>query len=154
MASDSSDHKRRRVRLLQRYLLNPPMKLAAWAGVMPGHVVLETTGRRSGKRRRNVVGMHIDDDTGWVVAEHGRRAGYVRNLEANPEVRVRVGRQWRRARAQVLPDDDAGARLDALRIVPGHAAAVRGFGTDLVTVRFDFVPATPQAAEHGAGGAD
>jgi hypothetical protein len=30
----------------------------------------------------------------WIVAEHGRRANYVRNIEANPRVRVRVGRRW------------------------------------------------------------
>jgi deazaflavin-dependent oxidoreductase (nitroreductase family) len=131
--------------MLQRYLLNPPMKLAAWAGMVPGHVVVETTGRRSGKPRRNVVGMHIDDGTGWVVAEHGSQAGYVRNIEANPDVRVRVRRRWQPARAQVVADDDAEARLDALGI-PGHAAAVRRFGTDLTTIRFDFV--TPPQHDH------
>jgi deazaflavin-dependent oxidoreductase (nitroreductase family) len=143
VSDDASDRKRRRVRWLQRYLLNPPMKLAAWAGLVPGHVLLETTGRRSGKRRRNVVGMHIDDGTGWVVAEHGRQAGYVRNIEANPGVRVRVRRQWRAARGQVVPDDDAEARLGTLG-VPGHAAAVRLFGTDLTTIRFDFAPPASQ----------
>jgi deazaflavin-dependent oxidoreductase (nitroreductase family) len=146
VTNQSNDRKRRRVRLVQRYLLNPPMKLAVWAGVVPGHVLVETTGQRTGKRRRNVVGMHIDDDTGWVVAEHGRHAGYVRNIEANPDVRVRVRWQWRTARAQVVADDDAEARLDALGI-PGHAAAVRRFGTDLTTVRFDF--ATPASPDQG-----
>lgn len=134
-----SDRKRRRVRLIQRYLLNPPMKLATWAGLIPGQVLIETTGRRSGRRRRTVVGMHVDGGTGWVVAEHGRQAGYVRNIEATPDVRVRSGRRWRAARAEIVPDDDARARLDRFGRA-SHAAAVRRFGTDLTTLRFDLDP--------------
>ena len=127
---------------MQRYLLNPPMKLMAWAGLSPGNVLLETQGRRSGKRRRTVVGMRVDGDTGWVVAEHGRQAGYVRNLAARPDVRVRIGRAWRPARAHVVEDDDPQARLDSFG--PSHQAAVRRFGTDLTTVRFDLTPSTPR----------
>ena len=139
------DRKRKRVRLLQRYVLNPPMKLAVWAGLVPGHALVETTGRRSGKQRRTAVGMHVDGDTGWTVAEQGRHAGYVRNLEADPNVRVRIGRSWRPARAYVVDDDDAQARLESFGM-QSHAAAVRRFGTDLTTIRFDFTSSsTPQA---------
>ncbi len=113
--------------------------LLVWFGLVPGHVLVETTGRRSGRRRRNVVGMHVEGTTGWVVAEHGRYAGYVRNLVANPEVRVRIDRHWRRARACVVDADDSEARLDSFGL-RGHAAAVRRFGTDLTTLRFDFPP--------------
>jgi deazaflavin-dependent oxidoreductase (nitroreductase family) len=125
-ADDGSQRRRRRVRLLQRYLLNPPMKLMAWAGLLPGHVLIETRGRRTGKRRRNVVGMHLEGTTGWVVAEHGRHAGYVRNLAADPDVRVRIGRSWRPARAHVVDDDDPQTRLDTFGR-HSHAAAVRRF---------------------------
>jgi deazaflavin-dependent oxidoreductase (nitroreductase family) len=133
----SPERKRRRVRWMQRYLLNPPMKLLAWAGLSPGHVLLETQGRRSAKRRRNVVGMTTAGDVGWVVAEQGRHAGWVRNVEAHANVRVRIGRRWRPARAEVAADDDPEARLDAFER-RSHAAAVRRFGTELTTVRFDF----------------
>jgi deazaflavin-dependent oxidoreductase (nitroreductase family) len=133
------DRKRRWVRLLQRYVLNPPTKLLVWAGLVPGHVLIETHGRRSGKRRRTVVGMRVEGGTGWIVAEQGRHAGYVHNLEADPDVRVRIGRRWRPARAQVDAADDADARLDAL-VGRSHAAAVRRFGTDLTTVRVDLLP--------------
>jgi deazaflavin-dependent oxidoreductase (nitroreductase family) len=73
-------------------------------------VLVETTGRRSGRRRRNVVGMHVEGDVGWVVAEQGLHAGYVRNLEADPEVRVRIRRRWRPARGRIVEDDDPGLR--------------------------------------------
>lgn len=132
-----SGAKRRRVRLLQRYVLNPPVIVATRLGLVPGHVLVETQGRRTGKRRRTVVGMDVADGTGWVVAEHGHRAGYVRNIEADPRVRVCVRGRWRAARAAVVPDDDADARLAGFGR-RGHAAAVRRFGTDLLTVRFDF----------------
>ncbi len=128
--------RRRRIVTLQRYVLNPVLKLGAWMGVAPGLVLVETTGRRSGKRRRNVVGMHIDGPTGWVVAEHGRHAGYVRNLEAHPDVRVRLRRRWRPARAATLPDDDPAARLATFGR-PSHQSAVTRFGTELLTIRFD-----------------
>jgi deazaflavin-dependent oxidoreductase (nitroreductase family) len=112
------------------------MKLMTWVGLNPGHVIIETKGRRSGKRRRTVVGMHVDGGTGWVVAEHGRHAGYVRNLEADSAVRVRRGRRWRSARAHIVDGDDPQARLETFGR-RSHAAAVRRFGTDLTTVRVD-----------------
>jgi deazaflavin-dependent oxidoreductase (nitroreductase family) len=130
--------KRKVVRWVQRYLLNPPTRLAVWAGLVPGYVLVETTGRRTGKRRVTVVGMLRDGATGWVVAEQGRHAGYVRNLSAQPAVRVRIGRRWRSARAQVVADDDVSARL--ARFGRTHAATVRRFGTSLLSVRFDFDP--------------
>lgn len=135
-ATSASARKRRRVRAVQRYLLNPPVKLAVRLGLVPGCVLIETTGRRSGRRRRTAVGMHIEGSTGWVVAEHGRQAGYVRNIEAHPEVRVCVRRRWRAATAHVVPDDDPRARLASFGR-PSHAAAVRRFGTDLLSLRFD-----------------
>jgi deazaflavin-dependent oxidoreductase (nitroreductase family) len=136
---DAGAAKRRWVRPLQRYVLNPPVKAATWAGLVPGHVLVETTGRRTGRRRRTVVGMHVEGGTGWVVAEQGRHAGYVANLVASPDVRVRRHGRWRPARATVVVDDDASARLDGFGR-RSHAAAVRRFGTELTTVRFDLEP--------------
>ena len=136
MTDDRTERKRRAVRFFQRYFLNPPAMLAVRAGLVPGYVLIESVGRRTGKRRRTVVGMHIDDSTGWVVAEHGSRAGYVHNITTNPAVRVCVRGKWRMARAEVVPEDDVEARLE--RFASIHASTVRRFGTDLLTVRFDF----------------
>jgi deazaflavin-dependent oxidoreductase (nitroreductase family) len=131
--------KRKRVRVLQRYLLNPPVKVVTWLGVFPGHVLIETKGRRSGKRRRNVVGLLVDGNTGWIVAEQGRHAGYVHNLQADPQVRVRIARHWRDARAEIADDDDPEARLESFS-QRSHVAAVRRFGTELTSIRLDFSP--------------
>lgn len=85
--------KTRAVRFTQKYLLNPPVRaLFALGLVPPTHVLLETTGRKSGRPRQNPVGNGLDGDTLWIVAEHGHRANYVRNLEADPHVRVKIGR--------------------------------------------------------------
>src|SRR5256885_1567062 len=111
MSADGSVRKRRAVRLLQRYFLNPPTMLAVRMGLVRGHVLIETIGRRTGKRRRTVVGMHVADSTGWVVAEQGSHAAYVRNIEADPSVRVCIKGKWRTARAQAVPGDDPKLRL-------------------------------------------
>ena len=136
--------RRRRTVLFQRYVANPPMKAAVWLGLIPGHMIVETVGRKTGKRRRTVVGCAVSraehdsrsGDAVWVVAEQGRHAGYVRNLEAQPRVRIRLGRRWLDATAAVVDDDDPQARLDA-SFDPKHAALVRRAGTSLLSVRFD-----------------
>jgi deazaflavin-dependent oxidoreductase (nitroreductase family) len=79
-------------------------------------------------------------DTFWIVAEHGRRAGYVRNIKANPRVRVKVGRRWRAGTARAVPEDDPRERQRELGTGLNrrlNAAAVRAMGTDLLTVRVD-----------------
>ena len=108
---------------------------------VPGYAVLETTGRKSGQPRHTPLGGALVGDTFWLVSEHGRRSAYVLNLEANPQVRVRVGSRWRSGIAQPLPDDDAHERLRLLsRGRPGYrlnALAARAVGTDLLTIRVD-----------------
>ena len=131
--------KRQAVRLLQKYVVNPPVKAALALGVVPPtHALLETVGRTSGKPRSSPVGNGLDDDgqTFWIVAEHGRHAGYVKNLLADPHVRVKVGHRLRTGRAEVLPDDDPHARLKAIGH-PVNAAMVRAMGTDLLTVQIE-----------------
>jgi deazaflavin-dependent oxidoreductase (nitroreductase family) len=147
--------KRRASTFASHRLLNPVVKAAAGAGLpLPGLVILETTGRKSGEPRRTPVGKAIVGDTLWVIAEHGRRAGYVRNIEAQPRVRVKVGRGWRSGTAHVLPDDDWRERQ---RRIPNrlNAAAVRAMGSDPVTVRVDLDPAgaaAPRAPEASPSG--
>jgi deazaflavin-dependent oxidoreductase (nitroreductase family) len=134
MAAEAS--KRRIVRVLQRFVLNPPVIVGVRLGLVPGHVLIETIGRRTGKKRRTVVGMSLAGSTGWVVAEQGRHAGYVRNIEANSAVRVCVRGRWRTGHAYIVGEDDPQARLDSFGR-SAHAAMVRRFGTDLMTLRFD-----------------
>ena len=134
--------KRTLVTALQVNLLNRPVKALLARGVTaPGVALLETTGRRSGRPRRTPVGDGLEGDTFWIVAEHGRSAGYVRNLEADPRVRVKVRGAWRTGTARVLDDDDPRARQRTLArgrpLRALNAASVRAMGTDLLTIRVD-----------------
>lgn len=130
--------KRRISTALSRYLVNPLVKLAIRSRLVRGWSLLETRGRKTGRLRQTPVGNGLDGDTFWIVAEHGRKAGYVRNLEADPRVRVFVGGRWRTGTAQTLPDDDPRERQ---RQLPGlNARVVRLMGTDLLTVRIDLDP--------------
>jgi deazaflavin-dependent oxidoreductase (nitroreductase family) len=85
------------VHMLQKYVLNPPIKLLFAIGVvLPGYALLETIGRKTGKARRTPVGDARVGDRLWIVAEHGMKAGYVRNIEENPRVRVKLRKGfWR-----------------------------------------------------------
>ncbi len=134
------------VHALQKYLLNPPINLLFAMGVAPpGYALLETTGRKTGKVRRTPVGDGRVGDQFWLVAEHGMKAGYVRNLAANPGLRLKLRHgilaRWHTGRAQVLPDDDPQERQRWLTgrrpSTAANAAAVRLFGTELLTVRID-----------------
>jgi deazaflavin-dependent oxidoreductase (nitroreductase family) len=130
---------------LALYTLNPIVKLGALVGVRPPDVLLlETTGRKTGKVRRTPVGARSDNGSLWLVAEHGKRAAYVRNIEAHPRVRVKMRGGWRTGTAHPMPDDDVRERLRALsRGKPGlklNSAVVRLMSTDPMTVRIDLDP--------------
>jgi deazaflavin-dependent oxidoreductase (nitroreductase family) len=132
--------KRRVSTFFSAKLLNPIVKAAANAGIpLPSLVILETMGRKSGQPRRTPVGKAFEGDTLWIVAEHGKRAGYVRNLTANPRVRVKVGRRWRTGTARPMPEDDWRERQ---RRIPNklNSAVVRIAGSDPMTVRVDLDP--------------
>ena len=117
-------------------LVNPVARVIAGRAYL---ALLETTGRKSGLPRRNPIGNGLRGDTFWIVAEHGRRADYVRNLIRDPHVRVQVRGKWRSGVAHLLPDDDPVARQKTLGR-PVSDAMVRLVGTDLLTVRIDLEP--------------
>lgn len=126
--------KKRVVDLFQRHVANPVVRQVA--GRVPGApVLLETIGRTSGQPRRNPVGGRLVDDSFWLVSEHGLRSQYVKNMVADPRVRVRIRGRWRTGTAHLLRDDDPRARLRSLP--RGNSAAVRAMGTDLLTIRID-----------------
>ncbi|MEV7139467.1 nitroreductase/quinone reductase family protein [Streptomyces tauricus] len=114
---------------VQRYLANPLTRR------LPFQTLVETTGRTSGLPRRTPVGGRRVGREFWFVSEYGERSQYVRNIRADPKVRVRVGGRWHHGTAQLLPDDDPRARLTSLPRM--NSTAVRLFGTNLLTVRVD-----------------
>ena len=132
--------KRRISTALAVRVVNPVVRRAVRHRLAPrSYAILETTGRRSGEPRRTPVGHVSEGGAVWIVAEHGAKAGYVRNLRADPRVRIKLRDGWRGGTARVLDEDDPRARLRlmGLRL---NALVVRLMGTDLLTVRIDLDP--------------
>ncbi|UNZ19542.1 nitroreductase/quinone reductase family protein [Streptomyces sp. 891-h] len=125
----SGGRKFRAVTALQRHVVNPLSRR------MPGQVLLETTGRKSGVARRTPVGGRRIGQQFWLVSEHGTRSQYVRNIQADPRVRVRESGRWHTGTAHLLPEDDTRARLRTLPRL--NSAVVRAVGTELLTIRVD-----------------
>ncbi|MFB7222542.1 nitroreductase/quinone reductase family protein [Streptomyces sp. NPDC056227] len=119
----------RAVTTFQRRIGNPIIRR------LPNQTLLETTGRTSGLPRRTPVGGRRVGREFWLVSEYGDKSQYVRNIRANPEVRVRIGGRWHAGTAHPVPQDDPRARLTTLPRF--NSAAVRALGTDLLSVRVD-----------------
>lgn len=132
----------RLVRRADRKLATPPMRALLESGLAPrAFVLLETTGRRTGQLRHTPVGNGLDGDTFWLVAQRGLQADYVRNLQAQPRVRIKVGSMWRSGTAHVLPDDDPAARLRA--IVDHQGGRIRRSDAHLLERLIEFYDTTP-----------
>ncbi len=136
----------------QNRVVNPlVVKLAQLGLVPPTYAVLETTGRKTGKMRRVPVANGLEGDTFWLIAGRGEDASFVRNIRANPRVRIKARpprlrdgwrMSWRTGRANPLPNDDALGRHRRLgRGRPAYRldgillrALAKG---DMLTVRID-----------------
>jgi deazaflavin-dependent oxidoreductase (nitroreductase family) len=131
------ERKRKLVTALQVRVLNPPIRALAAHGLIPGVALLETTGRRSGQPRLTPVsnGLQRGTNTFWIVAEMGRKAAYVLNIEADARVRVRVRGRWRAGIARVVEDEDPRARLRSINWL--NALVVRAMGSDLLVIRIE-----------------
>jgi deazaflavin-dependent oxidoreductase (nitroreductase family) len=95
---------RRRIARVFWWLFNPLARRLA--GVAPWWVVLETTGRRSGVPRQVPLARGpVDGKTTWLISVHGSRAGFARNIAAEPRVRLRLRGRWREGTARVVDQD-------------------------------------------------
>lgn len=103
---------------LQKSVINPLDRLAfALRTPPPGDALLETVGRRTGQPRVTPVCDCLEGSTFWIVAQRGRDADYVKNIEANPRVRVKgslSNSAWRAVTADILDDDDPKERIRIL----------------------------------------
>jgi deazaflavin-dependent oxidoreductase (nitroreductase family) len=123
--------KRRLEILFGRYTLNPVIRLIYRVGLTPPRMALiETVGRKSGQIRRTPVFAMREGSSVWLIAQHGAHAGWVRNFQAQPHVRIRIGRTWMTGTASLLPDDDVRARTRRFAQGPvGKAMMVAMFRT-------------------------
>jgi deazaflavin-dependent oxidoreductase (nitroreductase family) len=101
----------------------------------PTQVVLETTGRVSGRPRTTPIGGQLDGDVFWFLSMNGESADYVRNIKANNTVRLRIRNRWRSGRAHLLSDDNADVRNEQLSWL--NRTVNRTLGTGSLTIRID-----------------
>jgi deazaflavin-dependent oxidoreductase (nitroreductase family) len=134
---------------LQTSVVNPLIRLAFRIGIPdPGDALLETTGRHSGEPRLTPVCDGLEGDAFWLLSQRGRNAEWVRNLVADPRVRVKLRSRrparWRSGTARVLEDDDPYERQRILSAgKPWRRLCLETSGaqaTDLLTIRIDLDP--------------
>ena len=115
---------------------NPLVRPLIMRGLLPTHALLETTGRKSGRAIRTPLGNGLRGKEFWIVTEHGWKANYVKNIQANPRVRVKVRGRWHEGTAHILPDDDPRERLRWLKR-PVNDAMLLAVGTEQLVIRVD-----------------
>jgi deazaflavin-dependent oxidoreductase (nitroreductase family) len=128
--------KRRVARFTTNRIVNPVVRRLHALGITGGTSLLETTGRKTKQPRQTPVGNGLRGEHFWIVTEHGRHSSYVRNIEADPRVRVKVGRVWFTGTAHILGDDDPHERLRWLGR-PANDTALRLVGTEHLVIRVD-----------------
>lgn len=102
---------------------------------------LETIGRVSGQPRRIDIWFAADGDRVYLLSGGGHNAHWVRNLGAEPAVRIRIGGRWLAGVARVVEgaDDEPLAReLLAIKYQgwqPGRSLS--GWARTAVPVRID-----------------
>ena len=100
-----------------------------------GLILLETTGRRSGQRRRTPVLAMMMDDHVIVRTIRGERSEWFKNLRANPDVRYWAGGRPRTARAVVhTPGEECST--EALPPFTAAGVAAAGLAVQLMGWRF------------------
>jgi deazaflavin-dependent oxidoreductase (nitroreductase family) len=136
---------------VQVSVVNPLVRLAFRLGIPdPGDALLETTSRHTGNPRLTPVCEGLEGEAFWLIAQRGRDTEWVRDIEADPRVRVKPRSRrpapWRSGTARVLDGDDPRERQRLLsrgatwrRLCLSASSAL---ATDPVTVRIDLDPET------------
>jgi deazaflavin-dependent oxidoreductase (nitroreductase family) len=80
--------------------------------------MLETKGPQPAKPRLTPVCDGLEGDAFWLISQRGRDAEWIRDIEADPSVRVQLRSRrptaWWSGTAHILDDDDPAARRRTL----------------------------------------
>ena len=78
--------------------------------------LLTTTGRRSGKKRVTPLQYEKIGDDYYLGAARGVKADWVRNIQADPHVELRVGKKYVPGAAEVVTDPSRFADFIEIRL--------------------------------------
>jgi len=105
------------------------------AGFLPWWVLLETTGRRTGKRRLTpLANGPFDGQVALLIAVHGDDSAFAHNIAADPHVRLKRRGRWHAGTASLIEPD-----AQTLQRFSRYArSGIRTFGDAPKIVRIQF----------------
>jgi deazaflavin-dependent oxidoreductase (nitroreductase family) len=91
---------------------------AVGLGPLVGRIILllTTTGRRSGKKRVTPLQYEMIGDDFYLGSARGTHSDWVRNIQSNPQVEVRVGAKHFQGTAEVITDPSKFADFIEVRL--------------------------------------
>jgi deazaflavin-dependent oxidoreductase (nitroreductase family) len=93
------------------------------------YLYLTTTGRRTGLPREIEIWFTERQGRFYIIAEHGERANWVRNIREQPHVHIRVGALQLNATARLVDDE---REPELARAVKALSDAKYGWSNGLV----------------------
>ena len=87
-------------------------------GPLIGRIILllTTTGRRSGKKRVTPLQYEMIGNDFYLGSARGTKSDWVRNIQLNPQVEVRVGAKYFHGTAEVITDPSKFADFMEVRL--------------------------------------
>ena len=127
----------------------PRIAYALGLGPLIGRFVLllTTYGRKSGRPRVTPLVFEQQGETILVASARGAAADWIHNIQANPQVRVRVGRREFRGLAEITTDAEKIAEhIERLitRNPKAFGAILRAEGLPFTPSRADLLRFAPQ----------
>jgi deazaflavin-dependent oxidoreductase (nitroreductase family) len=101
---------------------------------------LTTTGRVSGEPREIEIWFGLEGGRLYLMAGGGEKAHWVRNLQTNPAVTVRIAGTTYPGRARVVVDadeDGLARRLLVEKYAPSYSGDLTGWGRTALPVAVD-----------------
>jgi deazaflavin-dependent oxidoreductase (nitroreductase family) len=121
------------------------MEEARWSDVSFCYVT--TRGRRTGNSHTIEIWFGARGNSLYLLSGGGQRSDWVKNMQADPSVTVRLGKDEYEARARIVdnPEEESAARVLLAAKYQGwrEGAEMSGWARNSLVVALDFV--TPAA---------
>ncbi|MEX2238757.1 MAG: nitroreductase family deazaflavin-dependent oxidoreductase [Dehalococcoidia bacterium] len=105
---------------------------------------LTTVGRKTGKPHRIEIWFALRDPTVFMLSGGRNKSDWVKNLVANPAVKLELSVETiaATARSEVTPEEDAWARQALVaKYQPGYDGDLTNWGKTSLVVAHDIAPA-------------